>query len=68
MIDARYYKLMAEYNAWMKRNVYGVCASLTEEVLHVDRGALFKSIYLTLYHIMYTDLAFKLTDLGASAR
>jgi uncharacterized damage-inducible protein DinB len=58
MIDAQYCKLMAEYNAWMNQKVYGVCAALSHEALHADRGAFFRSIYLTLNHIAYADLAF----------
>jgi uncharacterized damage-inducible protein DinB len=58
MIDARYCQLMAEYNEWMNGKVYRACASLTEAALREDRGAFFKSIYLTLYHIAYADIAF----------
>ncbi len=58
MIDARYCQLMAEYNAWMNDKVYVTCASLPTEVLIEDQGAFFKSIYLTLNHIAYSDLAF----------
>jgi uncharacterized damage-inducible protein DinB len=58
MIDAKYCQLMAEYNEWMNGKVFGACASLPEAALHEDRGAFFKSIYLTLNHIAYSDLAF----------
>lgn len=58
MIDAAYCQLMAEYNAWMNGKVYAACASLPQEVLLEDRGAFFKSIYLTLNHIAYSDMAF----------
>jgi uncharacterized damage-inducible protein DinB len=58
MIDARYCQLMAEYNEWMNAKVYGACASLTEAALREERGAFFKSIYLTLNHIAYADIAF----------
>jgi uncharacterized damage-inducible protein DinB len=58
MIDADYCQLMAEYNEWMNAKVYRVCASMSEAELREDRGAFFKSIYLTLNHIAYADIAF----------
>jgi uncharacterized damage-inducible protein DinB len=44
MITADYYRLMAEYNAWMNGKVYGQCASMPEADVYEDRGAYFKSI------------------------
>lgn len=58
MIDTHYCQLMAEYNEWMNSKLYRACSSLPENVLHEDKGAFFKSIYLTLNHIVYSDLAF----------
>ena len=58
MIDTRYCQLMADYNQWMNTKLYRACAALPEEELHADKGAFFKSIYLTLNHITYSDLAF----------
>lgn len=58
MIDTRYCQLMAEYNAWMNGKVYAACSKLPHAVLVEDRGAFFKSIYLTLNHIAYSDMAF----------
>lgn len=58
MIDSRFCALMARYNAWMNAKVYKVCAELPAAVLVEDRGAFFKSIYLTLNHIAYSDMAF----------
>jgi uncharacterized damage-inducible protein DinB len=58
MIGPEYCRLMAEYNGWMNRKVYGACSSLPEEMLIADRGAFFKSIYLTLNHIAGVDIAF----------
>jgi len=48
MIDTRYCQLMADYNQWMNDKLYRACASLPEQELHADKGAFFKSIYLTL--------------------
>lgn len=58
MITAAQATLMAQYNEWMNSRLYALCASLPEAELHKDRGAFFKSIYLTLNHIAYGDLAF----------
>jgi uncharacterized damage-inducible protein DinB len=58
MITSTYCKLMAEYNQWMNTRLFVLCASLSEEELRKDLGAFFKSIYLTLNHIAYSDLAF----------
>ena len=58
MITATHSQLMAQYNEWMNSRMYELCASLPEAELHKDRGAFFKSIYATLNHIVYGDLAF----------
>lgn len=58
MIDANYCQLLAEYNEWMNGKVYAACATLPDATLREDRGAFFQSIYLTLNHIAYGDLAF----------
>jgi uncharacterized damage-inducible protein DinB len=50
--------LMARYNQWMNARLYALCATLGNDQLLEDRGAFFQSIYLTLNHIMYADLAF----------
>jgi uncharacterized damage-inducible protein DinB len=58
MITASYCQLMAQYNEWMNSRLYALCASLPDTELHMDRGAFFRSIYATLNHITYGDLAF----------
>jgi uncharacterized damage-inducible protein DinB len=58
MINAAYCQLMADYNQWMNSKLYSACAALPDQDLHADKGAFFKSIYLTLNHIAYSDLAF----------
>ena len=58
MIDADYCRTMAQYNEWMNSRLFALCATLPEGELHADRGAFFKSIYATLNHIAYADLAF----------
>ncbi len=58
MIASSHAQLMAQYNEWMNSRLYALCASLPESELRQDRGAFFKSIYDTLNHIAYGDLAF----------
>lgn len=58
MITTAYCRMMAEYNHWMNSRLYTICEKLPTSDLHADRGAFFKSIYGTLNHIMFADLAF----------
>jgi uncharacterized damage-inducible protein DinB len=58
MTTPYYSQLMAQYNEWMNSRMYALCATLPEADLRKDRGAFFKSIYATLNHIAYGDLAF----------
>lgn len=58
MITTSHTHLMAQYNEWMNSRLFALCATLSDTELHEDRGAFFKSIYATLNHIAYGDLAF----------
>jgi uncharacterized damage-inducible protein DinB len=58
MITTSHCELMAQYNEWMNSRLYAVCASLPDMELRKDRGAFFQSVYATLNHIAYGDLAF----------
>ena len=58
MMTNAYCQLTAQYNEWMNSRLYAVCAGMPAAELHLDRGAFFKSIYLTLNHIAYGDLSF----------
>ena len=58
MITTEHCQLMARYNEWMNSRLYAVCSGMPDAELHKDRGAFFKSIYLTLNHLAYGDLAF----------
>ncbi len=58
MITTDHCQLTARYNAWMNSRLYALCAGLPEAEFHKDRGAFFKSVYLTLNHIAYGDLSF----------
>ncbi len=55
MYEGRYPLLMAQYNRWMNHRFYEICAGLSEEERRRDRGAFFKSLHLTLNHLMYGD-------------
>ena len=52
------YSLMADYNVWMNRKVYGAAAGLPDEARKRDLGAFFKSLHGTLNHILFADLLF----------
>jgi uncharacterized damage-inducible protein DinB len=58
MITTEYCQTMARYNEWMNARLYALCATLPEPELRADRGAFFGSVYATLNHIAYADLAF----------
>ncbi len=58
MVSSEYCHTMARYNRWMNARLYALCATLPEEELRADRGAFFGSLYATLNHIAYSDLAF----------
>ena len=58
MISSEYCQTLARYNAWMNTRLYALCATLPDDELRADRGAFFGSIYATLNHIAYADLAF----------
>ena len=58
MITSAFAAAMAQYNAWMNRRLYALCAGLPDAERRRDRGAFFKSIHGTLNHIVYADLAF----------
>ena len=58
MIGYRQFVLMADYNTWMNNKIYEICAGFSESELFEDRGAFFGSIFHTLNHLVYSDLAF----------
>ncbi|PZD74352.1 hypothetical protein C1752_01374 [Acaryochloris thomasi RCC1774] len=58
MIDSAYCEKMAQYNQWMNKRLYEVCAKINDKERKSDKGAFFKSIHATLNHIIYGDLAF----------
>ena len=58
MAMSDYARTMARYNEWMNSRLFALCATLPDAELGADRGAFFGSIYATLNHIAYADLAF----------
>lgn len=55
MYAGNHYQLMAEYNRWMNRNLYAVCAEIPDEKRKADLGAYFRSIHGTLNHLLWGD-------------
>ena len=61
-----HFVMMAEYNAWANRRLYGMARQLTDEQYRRDVGAYFKSLHGTLNHLMVADLIWmrRLTGTG----
>ena len=55
MISLEYVQILARYNAWQNRSLYGAAQTLTDEARRQDRGAFFGSIHGTLNHILWGD-------------
>jgi uncharacterized damage-inducible protein DinB len=47
--------MMAAYNAWANRRIYGACAALSDADRKADLGAFFGSLHRTLNHLVVTD-------------
>jgi uncharacterized damage-inducible protein DinB len=50
-----YARVMARYNRWMNEKLYGLAATLSDEVRKRDCGAFFKSIHGTFNHLVLAD-------------
>ena len=55
MISPEYAQLMARYNAWQNRSIYGAADTLSDIERKQDRGAFFGSIHGTLNHLLWGD-------------
>ena len=55
MYRGNHFQLMAEYNRWMNRKLYAVCAEIPDDKRKADMGAFFKSIHGTLNHLLWAD-------------
>ncbi len=56
MITAGYCRMMARYNAWQNRQLFGTAGTMPDAALAEERGAFFGSILGTLNHLMWGDL------------
>ncbi|MBE9171114.1 damage-inducible protein DinB [Pleurocapsales cyanobacterium LEGE 06147] len=59
-----YYETMAQYNYWMNKKIYAICAEISDEKRKENLGAFFKSIHGTLNHLLYGDKAWMGRFLG----
>ncbi|MDH5355130.1 MAG: DinB family protein [Gammaproteobacteria bacterium] len=50
------FKLFAEYNQLMNERIFSSAEQLSDEKLHQDCGAFFKSVFATLNHVMVGDV------------
>lgn len=55
MTDPAHYQTLAEYNQWMNRKLYAICAEIPDAVRKQDQGAFFGSIHGTLNHLLFGD-------------
>lgn len=56
MISSAYCVTMAQYNSWMNRKLFDLCARLPDEVRKRDLHAFFRSIHGTLDHLLAVDV------------
>ena len=49
------YRFMARYNRWMNQRLYAACEQLTDAQRKANLGAFFKSIHMTLTHLVLAD-------------
>jgi uncharacterized damage-inducible protein DinB len=50
-----HFAMMAAYNVWANRRLYGVCAALPEADVKAGLGAFFGSLHGTLNHLLVAD-------------
>jgi uncharacterized damage-inducible protein DinB len=55
LISPDHARLMARYNRWQNRSLYGAAAGLTDAARREERGAFFGSIHGTLNHLLWGD-------------
>lgn len=56
MAEKNQLMLMADYNQLMNERMLNAASELSTEELHEDNGAFFKSVLLTLNHVMVGDI------------
>ena len=57
MILPQYAQLMARYNNWQNKSLFGAADLLTDDQRKLQRGAFFGSIHGTLSHLLFGDMA-----------
>lgn len=57
MISTDHLRMMARYNAWQNRSLYGAAETLSDDARKLQRGAFFGSIHGTLCHLLFGDQA-----------
>lgn len=55
MISVEHVRLMARYNDWQNRSLYGAADTLDDAARRLQRGAFFGSIHGTLSHLLWGD-------------
>ena len=55
MITPDHARLMARYNEWQNRSLYGAADTLDDAARRLERGAFFRSIQDTLNHLLWGD-------------
>ncbi|AUG52423.1 DinB family protein [Thalassospira marina] len=48
-------QVLARYNHWQNRIVFGLCAQMDDAARHTKRDLFFGTIHATLHHILYVD-------------
>jgi uncharacterized damage-inducible protein DinB len=67
MISPVHAQLMARYNRWQNRSLYGAADQLSDAQRKLDRGAFFGSIHGTLCHLVFGDLVWLFRFTGDEA-
>lgn len=55
MVTIEWVHALARYNRWMNDRLYGLAATLDDEIRKRDLGAFFRSIHGTLNHLLVAD-------------
>ncbi|HLT30779.1 MAG TPA: DinB family protein [Myxococcaceae bacterium] len=55
MVSLEWVHALARYNRWMNDRLYGLAASLDDDLRKRDLGAFFRSIHGTLNHLLVAD-------------
>jgi uncharacterized damage-inducible protein DinB len=65
-----HFTLMARYNGWANSRLFGIAASLPDDLYRRDVGVYFKSLHGTLNHLLTTDRIWmtRLTGSGSHPR